>query len=89
MQTRLLGLKKLFLLFSDMPLVIPLKQTNDVDLVKPVSSFLNHTFEDLGADVTLQMARELDNQRRIACVKGKNTTCLFIQNKIINLKLKF
>ena len=72
-----------------MPLVIPLKQTNDVDLVKPVSSFLNHTFADLGADVTLQMARELDNQRRIACVKGKNTTCLFIQNKIINLKLKF
>ena len=53
-----------------MPLVIPLKQTNDVDLVKPVSSFLNHTFADLGAEATLQMAKELDNQRRISCVKG-------------------
>jgi len=68
---------------TDMPLVIPLKQTNDVDLVKPVSSFLKHTFADLGADVTLQMARELDNQRRIACVKAldKNETALMVLQK--------
>mgnify|MGYP000573081058 CR=1 FL=1 len=54
-----------------MPLVIPLKQTTDVDLVKPVSSFLRNTFSELGAEPALQMAREFDNQRRIACIKGK------------------
>ena len=54
-----------------MPLVIPLKQTSDVDLVKPVSSFLRNTFAELGAEAALEMARQFDNQRRVACIKGK------------------
>ena len=31
-----------------MPLVIPLKPTVDVDLFKPISSFLRNTFSELG-----------------------------------------
>jgi len=66
-----------------MPLVIPLKTTSDVDLVKPVSSFLRNTFSELGAEAALQMAREFDNQRRIACIKAldKNETSLMVLQK--------
>ena len=53
-----------------MPLVIPLKQTTDIDLTKPVSSFLRNTFSELGSDAAIEMARSFDQQRRVACVKG-------------------
>ena len=41
-------------------------------LVKPVSSFLRNTFSELGGDAAQEMARSFDQQRRVACVKGKS-----------------
>ena len=57
-----------------MPLVIPLKPTVDIDLFKPVASFLRNTFSELGAEAAQEMSRQFDNQRRVACVKALDKT---------------
>jgi len=66
-----------------MPLVIPLKTTVDLDLTKPVSSFLRNTFSELGGDAAQEMARSFDQQRRVACVKAldKNESSLMVLMK--------
>ena len=60
--------------FRKMPLVIPLKQTVDQDLSRPVTSFLRNTFGELGSDAAQEMARQFDNQRRVACIKALDKT---------------
>ena len=57
-----------------MPLVIPLKQTVDQDLSRPVTSFLRNTFGELGSDAASEMAKQFDNQRRVACIKALDKT---------------
>ena len=66
-----------------MPLVIPLKPTDDVNLARPVQSFLRNTFPDLGAEAAQSYSSQLDQQRRIACVKAldKNETSLMVLMK--------
>merc|ERR1711892_810565 len=61
-------------LTEKMPLVIPLKPTVDIDLFKPVASFLRNTFSELGAEAAQEMSRQFDNQRRVACVKALDKT---------------
>ena len=68
-----------------MPLVIPLKQTTDVDLTKPVSSFLRNTFSELGGEAALEMAKQFDNQRRVVCIKGKKQIWNIFFNRYLAL----